>query len=664
MTSLPISRIVLYKHGIGYFEREGTVDGDTNVMLTFKQQEVSDVLKSLTVLDLTGGHVSSVSYDSTKPLEQLLSEVALKIPAHDSLVSLIPQIKGARVSLHTGVSDPVEGNLIGVDSSERQTGDGVVKVVLVSVVTDNGAIQSFDLHGLASMQILDETLRRDLDFYLRTQLSATKKDDRTFTLFAQGTGERTLRASYTLEAPVWKATYRIILGDEEDPAMIQGWAVVDNTQDEDWEDVELSLISGLPVSFVHDLYTPRYIQRPKVEVQDSTGVLPPQMEEAFELLECQAAPKKPKSPDFSYAAADIKVGAPARMLKAISSTPVQVREQIIGELLEYQIDHPVTIRRNQSALVPIVLRDFKGDSVLLYNKINRQDNPMNCVLFKNSTGLTLEGGPVTVLQGTTYVGEAMLETLKPDEERLIPYAVELGVAVTDTIGSHQDEVHRFVIKNGNLTEYHRKIISTTYTLKNKLAKSYVLFLEHPSSGQQPTGGQNWKLIDTEPPVEETKSYWRFKLELGEKETKKFVVKQEATLSTRHSLLDKMPPRLEFWLQQNYFDEAAAKLLNQIRETKQEESRLAEQSHKLEEEQKAIANAQKRIRENLQSLGDRSSEKNLRERYVGNLNTQEDRLEEIERELKTIAESISKYRENLRDLIGKLEYDSPVEVSSH
>src|SRR5262245_40235913 len=151
MTALPMTRVVLYKHGVGYFERAGMVEGDATLALTFKQGEVSDVLKSLTVLDLDGGHVASVSYDSTKPLEQLLAEVALSIPDQESVVGLLPQIKGARVALHTGVDEPVQGAILGVDTTERQTGDGVVHVVLVSVLTDAGDVRSFDLHQLASL---------------------------------------------------------------------------------------------------------------------------------------------------------------------------------------------------------------------------------------------------------------------------------------------------------------------------------------------------------------------------------------------------------------------------------------------------------------------------------------------------------------------------------
>src|SRR5438093_6039156 len=149
MSALPITRLVLYHHGVGYFERHGSVAGDATLLLTFKQAEVSDVLKSLTVLDLDGGHIASVSYDSTKPLEQLLAEVALSIPDQGSLVGLLPQLKGARVAIRPSArsmtmtsaeGDPVEGALLGVDSAERQTADGIVRSFLVSLLSDEGEI--------------------------------------------------------------------------------------------------------------------------------------------------------------------------------------------------------------------------------------------------------------------------------------------------------------------------------------------------------------------------------------------------------------------------------------------------------------------------------------------------------------------------------------------
>src|SRR5262249_1989785 len=137
----------------------------------------------------------------------------------------------------------------------------------------------------------------------------------------------------------------------------------------------------------------------------------------------------------------------ARVRSAVSSAPAQVRERKLGDLFEYEIEHPVTIRRNQSALVPIVLRPFEGRPVLLHNRDTRPGIPMRCVELKNTTGLTLEGGPVTVLEGGSYVGEAMLDTLKPAEERLVPYAVELSERVLDNVNTYQDRVHRVVIRD-------------------------------------------------------------------------------------------------------------------------------------------------------------------------------------------------------------------------
>src|SRR5262249_6744855 len=153
------TKVILYKHGVGYFERQARVEGDQTLSLTFKQSEVSDVLKSLTVLDLDGGHVAAVTYDSTKPLEQLLSEVAISIPDQNSLVGLLPQIKGARVAL-TSAGQRTEGTLLGIDSTQKRSADGVVNVVLVSLLHDDGGVRSFELHALGALEILDSTLRR------------------------------------------------------------------------------------------------------------------------------------------------------------------------------------------------------------------------------------------------------------------------------------------------------------------------------------------------------------------------------------------------------------------------------------------------------------------------------------------------------------------------
>jgi hypothetical protein len=675
MPDLPLIRIVLYKHGVGYFEREATIEGDATLGLTFKQAEVSDVLKSLTVLDLDGGHVASVSYDSTKPLEQLLAEVALSIPDENSLVGLLPQLKGARVAveppgsgslgIRSTAGDSVEGLLLGVDRTERQTSEGVVRGVVVSLLTDEGVVRSFDLMSLGRLEVLDTALRRDLDYYLRTQLSAKKKEARTFTFFAQGNGTRRIRLSYTLEAPVWKATYRILLGEEGQPPLIQGWAVVDNTQDEDWENVELTLVAGLPVSFIHDLYTPRYIRRPVVAVKETTGVVPPEVEEGM-LAEFAAtagdAAQTEADPSRLIGAAPASAGvhamAPRKarpagerysmMEAAVSSTPAQVRERKLGDLFEYAIEHPVTIRRNQSALVPIVLRSFEGRPVLLHNKQTRPENPMRCVEFKNTTGLTLEGGPVTVLEGGSYVGEAMLDTLKPDEQRLVPYAVELGVRVFDTFDTHDDVIHRIAIRRGTLHAYHLRIQQTTYTFHNKGDFKATVYLDHLRRTDQ------WELFDTTEPHEITDNYWRFRFTLSARMAMPFVIKERQTVEESHALIDMDDAWLLFW---TTAAPATEQVLRQLLELRRQAAAYEEVVARLQNEDAGIHKEQQRIRENLLALGDRPSEKELRERFVRILGTQEDRLEQIVKEINANIENATRCREQMHALLDGLEYET-------
>jgi hypothetical protein len=558
--------------------------------------------------------------------------------------------------------DGLEGIILGVDTAERQTGDGITKTVLLSLVTDAGDVRSFPLHALEKFEILDAGLRRDLDYYLRTQLSSKKKDSRTFTFFAQGEGERRIRLSYTLEAPVWKATYRILLGEEGKPPLIQGWAVVDNTQDEDWENVSLSLIAGLPVSFVHDLYTPRYIKRPVVQVKETTGVLPPEVEEGMALpvlasinaadyeLSARAA-AAPAARKFRQAGGG--GGGVRESVSSVSSTPAQVRERKLGDLFEYEIEHPVTIKRNQSALVPIVLRSFEGRPVLLYNKATRAENPMRCVEFKNTTGLTLEGGPVTVLEGGSYVGEAMLETTKPDDQRLVPYAVELAVTVLDNVDSHDDRVFRVVIRKGTLKAQYTQVQQTTYTFNNKSDTEQIVYLDHARFTK------DWKLSDTAEPHEITENYWRFRFVLPAKKVTKFVVKQQRVLSQNYGLSDANDQQLAFWIEQRYLDAATETVLREAMQLRQRVAGIEAQIARLEKERDAIHAEQKRIRENLQSLGDRPSEKELRERFVRTLNTQEDRLEQIEREHRQAGDERDRVRDQINTTLGGLEYETKV-----
>ena len=667
--TLPIRRVVLYKHGVGYFEREGPISGSAPVELHFKQREVSDVLKSLTVLDLDGGIVSAVSYDSTAPVEQLLAEIALTIPDEGSLVGLLPQLKGARVRVRPVASQtPVDGVLLGIDSIDTESDHSTTRQVRVSLLTDAADVMTFDLFDL-ELQLLDEGIRRDLNFYLKTTLASKKKDARTFKLSAEGEGERTLRASYVLESPVWKATYRILLNEGDEPR-IQGWAVVDNTSDEDWDGVDLTLVSGLPVSFRHDLYTPRYIRRPVVEVKEGTGVLPPQAESGTEYFDPRVmdiddgdlsteqvmslrAGAKPMSKRGRGMAREAGVVAASRMSMA-SSVQTQTRERQVGDLFEYSIETPVSVGRNQSALVPILLKPFAGKSVLLYQKQARAENPMRCVEFENTTGLTLEGGPITVLDSGSYVGEAMLDTMVPKETRLVGYSVELAVRVLDNVESENQSISRVRISKGTMTAYYGQSQKTVYAFASKSDKEQVLYLDHPRPS-------DWKLVDSPLPHEITENYWRFKFTLPANAATKFTVTIERPLTQTYRLIDSSESQFTSWVQLGYLDAKTEKVIRASFAIRAKLAGFEQTIRDLDAERTRIGAEQERIRANLVPLGERASEKELRERYIRTLNAQEDRIVAIGAERTAASDSLVAATRDLQDSLNGLKYDGTVKA---
>jgi len=633
--SLPIRRVVLYKHGVGYFERRGQVTGSETLHFDFKARDMNDVLKSMTVLDLSGGSVSAVSYDSTKPLEQLLKEATIRIPDSGSLTALLGQVKGARVRVRVG-KEQVEGVIVGLETLPVVQGETAVHRPFLTLLV-GAALRNFDVLELAELLFLDDTVRKDLEFYLATVLSSYKKDTKRLSVLTAGEGERELFASYVLEAPVWKTSYRILLEEGEQP-LLQGWAVVDNTGDEDWEAVDLALIAGLPVSFVHDLYSPRYMRRPEVRVDTEAAVAPVIPEEAMSrpeatMADMEAAPKRASHAMLEELPSDednvryMSVRGPRRREAMEHSMVVKTLTKEVGDLFEYRVDHPVTVHRNQSALVPIVHRPFEGRRVLLYNRSTREKNPMACIELKNTTGLTLESGPVTVTDTDTYVGEAMLDTMKPDDTRFVPYAVELGCVVSMEEDTEEGSVFRAVVNRGILTVEFHKLKRTLYTVRNKAKRAQTLFLEHPRSGME--------LTNTQAPAETTDNFFRFQLELAAGGDKELTVTERSTGHRSWYFSGTDSDEVRFLLSSGYIDERVAQGARELIALRERMAPLNQEESRLKDEKAQLFKDQERIRANIESLKSGASQRDLAERFVAKLNEQEDRLEVIGRELERV-----------------------------
>src|SRR6266481_2823575 len=274
---LPVRRVVLYKNGVGYFEHLGRVRGIQDVHVDFTSAQLNDVLKSLTVLDLSGGRITGVDYNSEAPLARRLATLRLSLGERPTMAEFLGALRGARLEVRSGNGPQLAGKLLSVERKTR-TGAGpgwTVETDEISLITDGGEVRSVDLNAATSVRIAEKDLQVEVGKYLGLIASSRDQDVRRMMNSTTGTGERNLYVSYISEVPVWKTTYRIVLPSEADKKpLLQGWAIVDNTVGQDWDGVELSLVAGAPHSFIQQLSEPFYGRRPVVPLPESVQLSP------------------------------------------------------------------------------------------------------------------------------------------------------------------------------------------------------------------------------------------------------------------------------------------------------------------------------------------------------------------------------------------------------
>lgn len=285
---LPIKRVVLYKNGVGFFEHLGRVRGNEQVTIDFTSNQLNDVLKSLTTVDLGNGKVTGVSFNTDEPAGRRLGALPLPLDEDTSALAFLGALRGVRVEVQAGAG-PVAGRVLAVEQRQRSEGQEQVLVRELALVTDGGELRTFEVTPRLSVRVLDNDVRGDIRRYLDIAASTRQRDLRRMTIASAGTGERQLYVSYISEVPVWKCTYRLVLPAKAgDAPLLQGWAVVDNTIGEDWTGVELSLVAGSPQSFIQQLSQPFYARRPVVPLPSSVQ-LTPQTHEATLVAESAAA---------------------------------------------------------------------------------------------------------------------------------------------------------------------------------------------------------------------------------------------------------------------------------------------------------------------------------------------------------------------------------------
>jgi hypothetical protein len=697
--SLPLRRVTLYSNGVAYFERRGTVTGRAEIDLSFKQSQVDDVLKSLVVLDLGRGRVGAVSYNSSAPPSARLNEIPFSIDASTNgdaaggMAGVLEQLQGARVAV-TAANRVVTGAVLTVGERQLPTEKDKppVKTHTLVITTDSGELQSFDLNDVRAIKLLDEGARHDITQFASASASARRRDAKTITVTSEGDGQREMVISYTIAAPIWKTTYRVVLDPEGKP-FFQGWAVVDNVSEEDWQDVSLSLVSGTPVSFIQPIQKPLYRYRPVIPIPEDLS-LNPQIHDADEVYAVshgvpggvpggvvggvpggsiagdRPAPPPPLAAaaeraqqfnqrrDFSVVENSAGFSRPTTSVSsAITSGESGVETAAsgseVGELFEYRVEHPVTVRRDRSALIPILQTKMEGERVSVYNEATRKDRPMHGVRLKNTSALTLEGGSLTVIDGDAYAGEALIERLKSNEQRFISFGLDLAALVTTKFNSERRPVFLVRAQRGVFEAHYHQTQKKTYTIINQTDKQRVVYVEHPIR-------QGWKLSDdTQKPSSQTINFYRFRVELKPRETVGLPVIETQALMDTYQLANLTSRDVELFVAGNYIDAAMRAELEKLIDLKLRIGKESLRINALDKEAEEIGDDQKRLRENIATLKNTNEAKQLVARYIAKAGEQETRLEQIAKEKRAAQDAMAKLTAEFDAAVKALLIDKPL-----
>ena len=638
--SVPVTKVMLFSSGVGYFEHAGTVQGNSSTELRFKTSQINDILKSIMLQDQDGGRIGTVTYPSQDPLSKTLKSFQVDIAQNPTLADLLNQLRGARVSVQTA-GERLAGTVMGVEVRQKASTVGQPIASPVLNLLSGATIRSVELQSISNLSLDDPQLEDELGKALAALAQARDQDKKPVTIAFTGAGDRRVRIGYVVETPVWKTSYRLLLEPKSNVARIQGWAIVENQTESDWNNVSLSLVSGRPISFTMDLYQPLYAKRPNV-VPELFASLRPQVYAGG----ISATADSVQLRGAAGGAAQRRIGYDANgrplvnQLQEVVVTATGVAEAAkayfsdnsvqsvanalkLGQLFQYTVGN-VTLARQKSAMIPIITDTVCIERVSIFNARVLGSNPLNGVWFKNTTGKHLLQGPMTVLEKDAYAGDAQIDNVPPDQSRLVSYGIDLDVMVSQRFEQAESVVGAKVVK-GTL-ELNRKLVqTTTYAADNKSAQDKELVIEH---AVQP----EWKLVDTPKPFETTQSVYRFKGAAPANKVTTLAVKQEWVRNETISLVDNDLSELLTYSRSGQMPKSVRDALAQAVQLKQAVADLDQQITARTQQIGEITAEQTRIRENMRTVAPNSQ---YYDRLLSKLNEQESTIEKVQGERKDL-----------------------------
>lgn len=659
---LPITRVVLFTNGVGYFEHEGVVSDTQELRLDVPVEQMDDLLQSLVVQDFGGGSIRPVRYGSRDPLARILDGYDIDLSGNPTLIELLGQARGERVRL--AATQDLEGTIVGV---ERVTLVDAEPRAYMTLLTSTG-LRRVALDEVREITFENEALRAQIDAALAAIAQYRAGDETPVRLRFEGQGERRVKIGYVREMPVWKTSYRLVL-DGDGNADLQGWAIFDNPTDLDLEDVHVAFVAGQPISFITSLYEPVYVTRQRVAVSVAASIVPGA--DSGQFAPSAQIDGRGGAPAMAMeSAADAVFGAVAAAPRlAEAGVEAMASGVAFGATFAYVVDEPVSVGRHESAMVPIVVAPIEARQLSLFDPGVLPANPLHAVRLVNDTGLHLAAGTVTVFDEGGFVGTALLADLVPGDERVLSYAVDLDLALDTSDVRSTEQLTAAAIRGGFLEVQQLRRMTARVQIEPRGEVNRFLVVEVPRQS-------GFEVVAPTPAPPTTATAYRFGVAVvtgdggapsgdGEAPSDDAVpthltcragdacvleVVLERVDTQRLVIANVTSDQIVAYLENVTLSAEDRATLQRIYELQREIAGLDRGVADAQRRIDAIYQEQNRIRQNMAAL-DRTSD--LYRRYVGQLDEQEDELAALSAQVEELLSERGDVQQALDDLVQGL-----------
>ncbi len=598
VTDIPVTRIALFSSGVGYFEHTSVIDGSVSATLPFNVSAVNDVLKSLVISDPSSTS-PSVTYPSEDTLLKTLKSLKIDLSGNPGIAQILDSLRGAEMQVFTPKA--IVGRIIGVE--QRPGAENQPLSAFVSLSTKEG-IKVIGLNEIDSFTFTDKKIADDLNRALDLIASSKDAQTRKLQVNLNGKGSRSVTLGYVIASPVWKVSYRLDLAGGK--PFLQGWAIIDNTGDMDWNGVELSLVTGRPVSFIQNLYPPLNLTRPVLPLSIA-GIAEAQtfdsgygrMDAEESLSDYAPAP----SPSMRASAGSMAKEKNLSEMKQDFSTLTggvleTTRTSAAGDQFAFTVKKPVTLARQQSAMIPLVESEVKARKISVFSMekgmTGKSEHPLLCAELTNSTGMKLPAGPITVFDGGTYAGDALIEFYPENEKRIIAFGEDLSVNGSVS-GNTSKETASVVMTKGVMTITRQYTYTKTYTFRNASSQERTMVIEHPILS-------NSQLILPVKYDEKTDTLYRFSLLLAANAEASLDIKERSPVQERVILSQQKLDTILYYSSSKDIPAKVKAVLEKAVEFKRKADTASAALVLLETKKTDKINEQSRIRQNLQAAG--------------------------------------------------------------